>query len=110
MHKPSSPLEELLMRVAPQKEAMIGISNYNLVNTGQLVSFLEVRPFASLTRVRRGPAEHAAAAACRRMASAAVCAHGRLVVPGPVPTLELAAGHLVMSSISSSTVHMRSVL
>jgi len=42
MHKPSSPLEELLMRVAPQKEVMIGISNYNLVNTGQLVSFLEV--------------------------------------------------------------------
>ena len=30
------------MRVAPQKEVMIGISNYNLVNTGQLVSFLEV--------------------------------------------------------------------
>lgn len=30
------------MRVAPQKEVMIGISNYNLINTGQLVSFLEV--------------------------------------------------------------------
>jgi hypothetical protein len=42
MHKPNSPLEELLMRVAAQKEVMIGISNYNLVNTGQLVSFLEV--------------------------------------------------------------------
>lgn len=43
LHKPSSPLEELLMRVAPQKEVMIGISNYNLILSGQLVSFLEVR-------------------------------------------------------------------
>ena len=30
------------MRIAPQKEIMIGISNFNLLKTGQLVSFLEV--------------------------------------------------------------------
>jgi len=30
------------MRIAPQKEVMIGISNFNLIKTGQLVSFLEV--------------------------------------------------------------------
>ena len=28
--------------MAPQKEVMIGVSNYNLITKGQLVSFLKV--------------------------------------------------------------------
>jgi len=31
-----------LQRIAPDKEVMIGISNYNLVPAGELVSFLDV--------------------------------------------------------------------
>lgn len=42
--KPVSELERLLQRIAPDKEVMIGISNYRLVEGGELVSFLEV-PF-----------------------------------------------------------------
>lgn len=38
---PQSQLEELLQRIAPDKEVMIGISNYRLVEGGELVSFLE---------------------------------------------------------------------
>lgn len=43
--KPSSELERLLQRIAPDKEVMIGISNYRLVEGGELVSFLEVLLF-----------------------------------------------------------------
>jgi hypothetical protein len=41
-NKPRSELEEILQRVAPDKEVMIGISNYNLIPAGELVSFLDV--------------------------------------------------------------------
>lgn len=41
-NKPRSQLEEILQRVAPDKEVMIGISNYNLIPAGELVSFLDV--------------------------------------------------------------------
>lgn len=45
--KPRSELEALLQKVAPNKEVMIGISNYNLIPAGELVSFLDVsvQPF-----------------------------------------------------------------
>mmetsp|Transcript_20288 Transcript_20288/g.61122 ORF Transcript_20288/g.61122 Transcript_20288/m.61122 type:complete len:374 (+) Transcript_20288:581-1702(+) len=39
--KPRSELEGILQRIAPDKEVMIGISNYNLVAGGELVSFLD---------------------------------------------------------------------
>ena len=42
-NKPRSELEEILQRIAPDKEVMIGISNYNLIPAGELVSFLDVR-------------------------------------------------------------------
>lgn len=42
-HAPRSELEALLQRIAPDKEVMIGISNYNLVDAGEMPAFLEVR-------------------------------------------------------------------
>jgi hypothetical protein len=39
----TSPLEEVLRRVAPQKEVLIAISNYQLVLEGALVTWQEVR-------------------------------------------------------------------
>ncbi len=40
--QPRSELESILQRVAPQREVMIAISNYNLIREGMLTTWLEV--------------------------------------------------------------------
>ena len=40
--EPRSELESILQRVAPQREVMIAISNYNLIREGMLTTWLEV--------------------------------------------------------------------
>lgn len=47
--KPRSGLEEALMSVAPDKEVMIAISNYNLILGGQLTTWLETVKQAQVT-------------------------------------------------------------
>ena len=42
---PRSELESILQRVAPQREVMIAISNYNLIIEGMLTTWLEVTHF-----------------------------------------------------------------
>ena len=39
---PASELEQILQRVAPQREVLIAISNYNLIQQGMLTTWLEV--------------------------------------------------------------------
>ena len=39
---PPSELEQILQRVAPQREVLIAISNYNLIQQGMLTTWLEV--------------------------------------------------------------------
>lgn len=56
-NKPRSELEEILQRIAPDKEVMIGISNYNLIPAGELVSFLDVGSM-SLYTLPPGSATH----------------------------------------------------
>lgn len=47
---PASELEQILQQVAPQREVMIAISNYNLIAEGMLTTWLEVNTFAMLSR------------------------------------------------------------
>lgn len=39
---PASELEKILQQVAPEREVMIAISNYNLIQQGMLTTWLEV--------------------------------------------------------------------
>lgn len=43
---PASELEQILQQVAPQREVMIAISNYNLIQEGMLTTWLEVSKLA----------------------------------------------------------------
>jgi len=40
--EPQSELESILQRIAPEREVMIAISNYNLIREGMLTTWLEV--------------------------------------------------------------------
>ena len=54
----SAELERLLNRIAPDKEVMIAISNYNLIRTGMLPTWLEASyPYLLVisTRLRLRP-------------------------------------------------------
>ena len=45
---PRSELERILQQIAPEREVMIAISNYNLILEGMLTTWLEVRLMSAL--------------------------------------------------------------